>query len=127
MMQAASDQRLTVRDTAEGRQYVVLMPPLTTKSGAGAFELYQARAVIDAADFRIREFEASGSLLKQPYALAFTLIRQVTQPAGAVPAAAFEIQPGPDDIVFRGEATSDPLGDVIGTLLREIGRTRAGR
>ena len=71
MMQATSDQKLTILDAPGGRQYVIQMPPVAPKTGAGTFDLYQARAVIDAGDFRIQEFEASGALLKQPYSVSF--------------------------------------------------------
>ena len=125
MMQATSDQNLTVVDAPGGKQYVIQMPPVTPKAGAaGVFDLYRARAVIDARDFRLREFEASGALLKQPYTVSVKLIRQVTRQSAEVSPAEFEIQPGPDDVVFEGEATNDPIFDMMGAMLRELGRTK---
>jgi hypothetical protein len=125
MMQATADQNLTIVDAPGGKQYVIQIPPVTPKAGAAAvFDLYRARAVIDARDFRLREFEASGALLKQPYTVSVKLIRQLVRQPAEVSPAEFEIQSGPDDVVFEGEATSDPMADMIGTMLRELGRIK---
>jgi hypothetical protein len=124
MMQATSDQKLTVLDAPDGKKYVIQIPPVTPRVGAAVVDLYQARAVIDASDFHIREFEARGALLKQPYNVSFKLIRQITRQPADVSPAAFEILAGPGDIVLEGEATNDPLADVVGTVLRELGRIK---
>lgn len=125
MMQATSDQNLTVVDAPGGKQYVIQIPPVTPKAGAGAmFDLYRARAVIDARDFRLREFEASGSMLKQPYTVSVKLIRQLVRKTADVSPSEFEIHAGLDDVVFEGEATNDPIFDMMGTMLRELGRAK---
>ena len=31
---------------------------------------------------------------------------------------------GPGDVVLTGEATNDPVSDVLGTVLRELGRLK---
>ena len=125
MMQATSDQNLTIVDAPGGKQYVIQIPPVTPKAGTKAvFDLYKARAVIDARDFRLREFEASGALLKQPYTVSVRLIRQLVRQQAEVSPAEFEIQAGPGDVVFEGEATNDPIFDMIGTMLRELGRIK---
>ena len=102
MMQATSDQNLTTQETPAGRQYVVEMPAVTPRSTAAMFDLYHARAMIDADDFRIQEFEASGAVLKQPYSVTFKLIRRSVRPSAEVPAEAFAIAAGPDDVVLAG-------------------------
>ena len=50
-------------------------------------------------------------------------VHWVRQPAEVSPAE-FEIQPGPDDVVFEGEASNDPVADMIGAMLREFGRVK---
>jgi len=124
MMQASGDQNLSIVEGPEGRQYVIQMPPATTNAAAGMIDLYQARAVIDARDFRLQEFQASGALLKQPYSLSFKLLRRVVREASEVSPDEFAIPAGPGDVVLEGEATSDPLSDVITTVLRELGRLK---
>ncbi len=124
MMQASADQNLSIVESPEGRQYVIQMPAVTSNAAAGMIDLYQARAVIDARDFRMVEFQASGALLKQPYSLSFKLLRRTVRQASEVPADEFAIHPGPGDVVLEGEATTDPVSDVITTVLRELGRLK---
>jgi hypothetical protein len=124
MMQATSDQSLTTVDTPAGRQYVVEMPPVTPASSAAMFDLYRARAAIDERDYRIQEFEASGSLLKQPYSVTFRLIQRAVRPSSEVPAEEFMIAAGPGDVVLAGQAEHDPVTDVLTTALRELGKKR---
>ena len=71
------------RAAPEGPQYVVEIPPLIPSGSAAAVDLYEARAVIDGSDFRIREFHASGALLKQPYTVTFRLIHREDAPCGS--------------------------------------------
>jgi hypothetical protein len=124
MMQATSDPHLLIEDTPTGRNYVVEVPPVTPTSGAAPFDLYQARAVIDEGDFTIRELEARGSLLKQPFSVSFKLLRRSVRPSSEVAAHEFEIAAGPTDVVLEGDSTNNPVADVVTTLLREIGRAK---
>ena len=124
MMQATSDQMLTTVEAPGGTQYVIQIPTLTPANGASVADLYQARVVIDAGDFRIRELEASGMMFKLPYNVSFKLIRRATRQPADVPASAFAIPAGAGDLVLRGEATGDPISDVLGTVLRELGRLK---
>jgi hypothetical protein len=122
MMQLAADQNLTVVDGPGGRQYVIEMPPMPAVSAAVPLTLDHARVVIDAADFRVREFTASGVLLKQAFDLSFKLISQIK--AAAVAQADWEIPVGADDVVIDGEG-SGRLDDVTGVVLRELAKAQA--
>jgi hypothetical protein len=124
MMQATADQKLTVLDSAAGRQYLIEIPPVTPKEGAGMFDLYQARAVIDARDFRIQEFAASGTLLRQPYSVTFKLTRELRRQSADVAPAEFDIPAGSGDVVLEGEGANEPFSDVLLTVLRELGRIK---
>jgi hypothetical protein len=103
----------------------VEIPPVMPSGAAAALDIYQARAVIDGRDFGIREFYASGALLKQPYTLSFRLIRR--EVTDSVPPEAFAIQPAAGDVVLEGEASDGPWTDVLSVVLREVGRLRAAR
>ena len=122
MMQATSDQKLTTIDVPGGTQYVIQIPTVTPAAGASVVDLYQARVVIDAADFRIRELEASGTMFKQPYSVSFKLITRALRQTA--PGSEFAIPVGPGDVLLKGEATNDPIADVLGTVLRELGRLK---
>jgi hypothetical protein len=124
MMQATADPKLTTIEGAGGTQYVIQIPTIMPASGASVVDLYQARVVIDAGDFRIRELEASGSMFKVPYSLSFKLIRRVMRQASDVAAAEFAIAAKPGDVILKGSATDDPISDVLGTVLRELGRLK---
>jgi hypothetical protein len=124
MMQATADPKLTTIEAAGGPQYVIQIPTITPASGASVVDLYQARVVIDGGDFRIRELEASGMMFKVPYSLSFKLIRRVTRPASQVGPNEFAILPQPGDVILKGDATNDPISDVLGTVLRELGRLK---
>ena len=123
MMQATGDQSLSIVDTPQGRQYVVEMPPGPSLGSKAMLDLSSARAVIDASDFKIREFRASGVMLKQPFDISVTLIQQVT--AASVAPQDFEIAAGPGDVVLDGDASDDPFHDSINIVLRELGRMKA--
>ena len=121
IMQAKSDQQLTVEDGPNGRRYIIDIPPVTPKNPAATLDIFGARAVISGTDFRIQEFEATGSLLKQPFAVSLKL-RMQRYLGGATPS--FDIVPEPGDVVLQGAAGDDPLSELMTTVLRELGRVR---
>ena len=121
IMQAKSDQQLTVVDGPAGRQYLIEVPPVMPQRPASTLDIFGARAVINGEDFHILEFEATGALLKLPFSVSVKLRSQV-QADGTSPG--FEIQPGPGDVVLEGEAGDDPVVELLTTVLRELGRLR---
>ena len=120
MMQATSDQHLTIIEGPSGRQYVVEMPPVTPSRASATLELYRARAVVSDGDFRIQAFEAAGALLRQPFTVSFKLRRQTVRAAADVAPAEFEIPHGPDDVVLDGVASDEPVSELLTTLVREL-------
>jgi hypothetical protein len=123
IMQAKSDQQLTIEDGPDGQRYIVEIPPITPKSPATTLDLFSARAVISGADFRIQEFEATGALLRQPFSVSLKLrTHQILGPAADNPG--FEIEAAPGDVVLEGQAADDPVTELMTTVLRELGRAR---
>ena len=124
IMQAKSDQQLTVEDGPNGQRYIIEIPPVTPANAAvTTLDIFGARAVISGGDFRIQEFEATGTLLRQPFSVSVKLrTHQVLGPAASNPG--FEIEPGPGDVVLEGEAADDPVTELMTTVLRELGRAR---
>lgn len=121
MMQATRDQKLTLVETAAGRRYVVEMPPITPTTTATTLDLHRGRVVVDAADFRIHEFEAAGALLKQPFTVSFKLLtHDVLGREGS-----FVLDPGPGDVVLEGIAEDHPFDELLTTVIRELARERA--
>lgn len=123
VMQAKSDQQLTIDEDANGRRYIVEIPPVTGTGASSTLDLFSARAVISGADFRIQEFEATGTILRQPFSVSLKL-RTHEYVGGAATAETFAITPGPNDVVLEGDAAEDPITESMTTVLRELGRTR---
>ena len=136
IMQAKSDQQLTIENGPSGPRYIIEIPPVTPSSAAATLDIFGARAVISSGDFRIQEFEATGTLLRQPFSVSVKLrIHEILGPAPSSAEAAgliqrtgprpsFEIEAGPRDVVLEGEAADDPMTELMTTVLRELGRAR---
>jgi hypothetical protein len=123
IMQAKSDQQLTIEDGPNGRRYVIEIPPVTPQSPAATLDIYGARAVISGNDFRIQEFEATGSLLRQPFSVSVKLrMHRILGPGADNPG--FEIEAAPGDVVLEGQAADDPITELMTTVLRELDRAR---
>jgi hypothetical protein len=123
IMQAKSDQQLTIEDGPAGQRYIVEIPPVMPQNPTATLDLFSARAVISGTDFRIQEFNATGTLLRQPFSVSVKL-RTHEYIGGAVTAESFAIAPGPDDVVLEGQADEDPITELMTTVLRELGRAR---
>jgi hypothetical protein len=115
MMQATADPTLTTQEGPAGREYVVETPQIDTTNAATTLELTHARAVISADDFRIHQFDASGAVLRQPFAVSVRLIRQEVV---ASTAADFEIHPRPGDMVLEGRPSGGPLEELLTAIVR---------
>jgi len=124
MMQATSGQTLTVVDGPTGQQYVVETPPVTPATSAATLDLHFARATVDADDFRIHEFEASGAILKQPFSVSFTLLNHLVLGNWQASSDPFAIVPGPDDVMLEGTPSEHPVDELLTTVIRELARTR---
>ena len=125
MMQASADQRLSVVDGADGRRYIVEIPPVQSTTTAATLDLYRARTVVRDGDFRIEEFEATGALLRQPFSVAFRLLRRTV--AQKVTPQDFDIPAGPEDVVLNGEASEDVPGEFLTALVRGLAGNTGGR
>jgi len=123
IMQAKSDQQLTIEDGPTGRRYIVEIPPVTPQTSTTTLDLISARAVISGTDFRIQEFNATGTILRQPFSVSVKL-RTHEYIGGAATDDSFAITPGPDDVVLEGQADEDPVTELMTTVLRELGRAR---
>ena len=121
MMQATSDPTLTTQDTPSGRQYIVETPIVASHDAAATLDLSHARTVISAEDFRIHEFQGSGTLLRQPFSVSFRLLEQTLVPAAN---ANFSLEPGPGDVVIDGTPGEGPIEELLTAIVREADRGR---
>jgi hypothetical protein len=125
MMQATSDQKLALVEGPSGKQYVIEIPPMPPSKSVATLDLHRARTVVGASDFRIHEFEAAGTLLRQPFSISFTLIQHVVL-SGDVKMTPdpFELPRGPGDVVLEGVPTDHPFEEALTTIVRELARSR---
>lgn len=122
MMQASGQQLLQEVETREGKQYVIDMPQVNTASVTAVWDLAQSRLVVDARDFRIQEFAASGTFLKQPYSVSYKLLNRLV--SATVPPGTFELPHQDGEILITGHGTANPAGDALLGALRALARTR---
>ena len=87
------------------------------------FALERARAVMTAADARLVEFSAAGSVADRPFTIDFALRTREMRPAGSATDGDFDIAPQTGDAVLEGNAaiaTGNPLWDVVSSALGAI-------
>jgi len=118
LMQTSTTQTLREIDRAGEHCYEITIPAVTVPASS-LVSLDRARAVIAAADSRLVEFSASGTVSGQPFSIDFALRFQgwgVT----AVPQPDFELQPEAGDVILQGDASANPLWDVLTRVLDAV-------
>jgi hypothetical protein len=66
------------------------------------------------------EFSVAGTLSGQPFTLEFALRLRMLGNVVAVPQPDFELKPEPGDVVLQGDATNNPVWDVLTRLLEAV-------
>ena len=118
-MQASATQ--TLREVQRGADacYQIDIPG-DAMVGGSLVALESARAVVTVADARLVEFSASGRIADQPFMIEFALLTQDLRPGNAAEAADFDIAAQPGDVVLEGDASQNPVWDVVTRALRAI-------
>jgi hypothetical protein len=131
MMQTTANQTLTSVNDAGEAYYAIQIPPISSDRDAGdsagvatMLELRDAHALIHAGDFHLKELSAHGSVLGQPFGLAFTLVRHEATAPTQLAADTFTLEPEPGDVRLEGAATNDPPGDVVLAALRALAKVQ---
>jgi len=123
-MQASSTQ--TLREVQRGADacYQIDIPGGAMAAGS-LIALDSARAVVAVADSRLVEFSASGRIAEQPFKIEFALLTQDLRPGDSAEAADFDIAAQPGDVVLEGDASQNPVWDVVTRALRAIPTEKA--
>jgi hypothetical protein len=124
VMQASGEKILRVLNGAGGKAYLVEIPQVSAPSRAPLWDLQEARVLIDAADYRIRELSVRGMLLKQPYRISYKLIRREIRPASEVAPEEFAVPEVAGALILKGEGTQNPMRDALTVTLRELAESR---
>jgi len=123
LMQASGQQVMQTVEDAAGKHYRIEVPHVTAGGSASAvWDLTHALVIIDAGDYRITKFTASGTFLKQPYSLSYKLVNHLL--AATVTPDQFDVPSEPGEIVIQGEGTANPATDVLFAAVRELTRLK---
>lgn len=119
LMQTTGDQAL--RETwCDGEPCYEVTIPQAAHGAEGIVSLSRARALVTAADARLVEFSAAGQIAERPFGIDFTLRSRVVHDPGTIADSAFELVARPGDVVLQGNASSNPMWDVIERALSAI-------
>ena len=122
LMQAGRMQ--TMREVQrEGEACYEIDVPGSGVSAGMLVALDRARAVVTAADARLVEFSAAGTAAERPFTIDFALRSRELRPAATAQDSDFDIAAQPGDIVLQGDASNNPMWDV---LARALGAIPAG-
>jgi hypothetical protein len=126
LMQAGRTQ--TMRDVQRDGEacYEIDVPGSGVTAGM-LVTLDRARAVVTAADARLVEFSAAGTAAERPFTIDFALRSRELRPAATAQDNDFDLAAQPGDIVLQGDASSNPIWDVLARALGAIpaGTTKA--
>ena len=123
MMQASGNQMLEVVETPEGRRYRIEVPKVTQPVTNPVWDLTEARVMIDAADYRVTEFEVKGTFLRQPYSVSYRLLNRTV--VANVGPGTFDVPRQPGEIVVSGAGSVLPARDAMVLALRELARLKS--
>ena len=124
-MQASSAQ--TMREVQRGADacYQIDIPG-GAMAGGSLIAVDSARAVVTIADSRLVEFAAAGRVAERPFEIEFSLLTQDVHPSQQARDSDFDIAPQPGDVILQGNASQNPIWDVVTRALRAIPAASAG-
>ena len=125
LMQASGYQMLETLHGPNGTLYQIEVPRVSAPEASPVWDLQEARVVVDAQDYRIREFAVRGTFLKQPYSLSYKLISRLV--AGSMNQEMFEVPRQDGEIVIKGEGSTVPSHDVVLLALRDLTKAKRNR
>jgi hypothetical protein len=127
LMQAGRAQ--TMRDVQRDGEacYEIDVPGNGVTTGM-LVTLDRARAVVTASDARLVEFSAAGTAVDRPFTIDFALRSRELRPAATAEDGDFDLAAQPGDIVLQGDASNNPIWDVLARALGAIpaGTAKAG-
>ncbi len=118
-MQASSTQTLREVQCGNDACYQIDIPG-GAMAGGTLVALDSARAVVTVADSRLVEFSAAGRITDRPFMVQFALRSQEYRPSAAAQDSDFDIAPQPGDVVLQGNASGNPVWDVVTRALEAI-------
>jgi len=124
-MQASSTQTLHEVRCGNDPCYQIDIPGGAMAAGT-LVALDSARAVVTVADSRLVEFSAAGRIADRPFMVEFALRSQEHRPSSAAEDSDFDIAPQQGDVILQGNASNNPIWDVVARALGAIPIDAAG-
>jgi len=119
LMQTSTTQTLRELDRAGEHCYEISIPGVTVPA-TSLIVLDHARAVVTAADARLVEFSSAGRISGQPFMIDFAQRLRMVGATGSPGFANFDLTAEPGDVVLQGDATTNPLWDVLTRVLDAV-------
>jgi hypothetical protein len=116
LMQMSTAQTMREIDRGGEPCYEITIPAVTVPA-TSIVSLDRARAVITAAESRLVEFSAAGTLSGQPFTIDFA---QRFHAWNGTDTDDFDIAAQPGDVVLEGNASNNPLWDVLTRVLEAV-------
>lgn len=118
-MQASSTQ--TLREVKRGADACYEIDIPAGAMAVGTFvALDNARAVVTVSDSRLVEFSAAGRIADRPFMIEFSLLTQDFRPSDSAHDDDFDIAPQAGDVILQGNASQNPVWDVVTRALGAI-------
>lgn len=118
-MQASSTQTLHEVQRGSDACYQIDIPGGAMAAG-NLVAVDSARAIVTIADSRLVEFSATGRIADRPFMIAFSLLTQAFRPSQSADDSDFDIAPQPGDVILQGNASQNPVWDVVTRALGAI-------
>jgi len=122
LMQTSTDQTMREIDRGGEHCYEITIPTVSVPA-TPLVSLDRARAVITAAESRLVEFSAAGTLSGQPFTIDFAQRFHAWNGTGNV---TFDIEAEPGDTILEGDATTNPLWDLLTRVLDAVPASASG-
>ena len=119
LMQSSSTQTLREVQRDGETCYEIDIPGSSAPAGS-LLALERARAVVTVSDARLVEFSAAGRVTDRAFTIDFALRSRQLRPAAAAQDSDFDITAQPGDVVLQGNASNNPLWDVVARALGAI-------
>jgi hypothetical protein len=119
LMQATGTQSLREVQRDGEACYEIDIPGSSAPAGS-LVALERARAVVTVTDARLVELSAAGRVADRPFTIDFALRSRQLRPASAAQDSDFDISAQPGDVVLQGNASNNPVWDVLSRTLGAI-------
>ena len=118
LVRASGARVVSTEGEGADRRYVIELPQDAARPPSPFIDVANARVVIDANDYHVIEFAAAGSAVGEQVSVGYRLVNRAAQAS----TDDFVLPHVAGEIALSGEGTAAIPRDVLGLLLREVGR-----